>query len=162
MDMLSEVESCIAESAIVRGNNKNYIKENSTEIQLKTKGTFLNCNFEDVKQPHFPLFNKDIKGLCSIADSVIFTERKGVLWVLIFEIKEKKCNQKSQLIATKLFVEYLLKSIDRVYRRKIKYEIRLLGYSEKIRPTTKNRPKYQDGYMQIGRLKELRLNNYLV
>jgi hypothetical protein len=119
MGSLTDIQKCIHTDALIEGNQKNFLEEKgtNTKVQIQSTGQYLQYDFEKIKQPLFPFFNKtgESKGLNAIADKVLFHEdAKGKLWVFIVELKKSNGNPIPQIIATDLFIKYLIKSINRI------------------------------------------------
>lgn len=164
MGFITDIESCIASDAILTGEEKNFLTENgtSTKVQLKTEGNYINCDFEKLGNPLFPFFNRNKADLCKISDNVLFFEKQDKLWCLIIELKEKGGSPKKQLLATRLLVKYIIESTNRVCKKNYTLEFRMIGYSKKIRPKTKAKIKYQEGFIQIGGLGSIYTESYLI
>lgn len=152
-EFISDINSYIAPNAIITGPNKNRLLEPSTNtsVQIKSKGNYVNCDFERLGQPLLPFLNSSKKGLCKIADNVIFTEKKGEPWVIILELKNAKANPGSQIRATKLLIKYIVSSIERMSKKSYKINYRYVGYSKNNRPPTNGVYKYNDSdFVSIG------------
>ena len=160
---LNHISQCINQDAIKTNDSKNYLEESktNTKIQIKNGGQFVHCNFENVKGNKFPFFNPNQSGLCSISDGVIFTEYNGKLWVIIYELKAGNGSTGSQLKATKLFTDYLLHSVNRVFNTRYKVEIRLISHSKRNRPLLKPSVKYKKKPYSIGG-GSIQLPNFLI
>ena len=167
MSCLGDIQKCIHKSAIIEGVGRNFLEEKgtNTKVQLCTDGKYLLYDFEKIKQPLFPFFERsaEVKGLNSIADKVIFIEdSKDELWVFVIELKQNKGNPQTQLFATKLFVEFLLKSVNRFCKTNYKPKIRGIGYSKNYRPNTKPKNPYDKVNNAYVTGDKLILSNYLI
>jgi len=166
MGSLTDIQKCIHQDALIEGNAKNFLEEKSTstKVQIQATGQYLQYDFEKIRQPLFPFFKKsdETKGLNSIADKVLFSEdNKGNLWVIIVELKANKGNPIHQIVATSLFVEYLIHSVNRICKTNYKPKIRGIGYSKAVRPTTKPKTIYTKDIAFVSGDKFI-LSNYLV
>lgn len=167
MSCLNDIKKCIHKSAIIEGVGRNFLEEKrtNTKVQLCTDGAYLIYDFEKVKQPLFPFFERteEVKGLNVIADRVLFIEdSKNELWVFVIELKQSKGNPQPQLIATKQFVEFLLHSINRLCKTKYIPKVRGIGYSKNFRPTTKPKNPYDKINNTYISGDKLILSNYLI
>lgn len=164
MGFLTDIESCIASEAKLSGNDKNYLEEENTDtkVLLKTKGAFLNCDFEKLKTPLFPFFNDRLPDLCKISDNVLFLEKKGTPWCIIIELKNKKAPNKNQLLSTQCLVNYIVASTNRIYQKDYKPKIKFVGYSKKNRPTTKAKFVSRNDFIQIAGVSQIIVNQLLI
>jgi hypothetical protein len=166
MGSLTDIQKCIHQDALIKGTAKNFLEEKgtSTKVQIQAAGQYLQFDFEKIKQPLFPFFKKseETKGLNAIADKVLFSEdNKGNLWVIIIELKANKGNPIPQIVATRLFVDYLIDSVNRICNTTYKPKIRGIGYSKGIRPSTKPKTIYTKDIAYVSGDKFI-LSNYLV
>ncbi len=148
MSSLVKIESLINKVALVIGSNRNLLEEKktNTKIQLNADGPYLLYDFEKIKKPLLPFFEQigtNLSGLNVVADKVIITEdNKGKLWVFIVELKEGRANPENQIHATKQLMNFIVETINRHCNVKYQPEVRGLGYSKRIRPTTKYKNPY--------------------
>jgi len=166
MSCLSDIQKCIHQDALIDGNAKNFLEEKgtNTKVQIQTNGQYLQYDFEKIKQPLFPFFKKttEVKGLNAIADKILFLEdNKGLLWVFIIELKENKGNPIHQIVATNHLIEYIINSVNRICKSNYKPNIRGIGYSRLVRPTTKLKTIYKNNIAFVSGDK-LILSNYLI
>lgn len=118
------------------------------EIKYKSQGKQLvfsfDVNTKGVVSP-FPFF-KDVEGLKSVSDYVLFTSRSSDSkpFILIFELKKKKLPKK-QLLATKQFCLYIIEMINLVFHKTFQPEIRMIGLVEGIKTATQiDKIEYKD------------------
>lgn len=146
MSFLDDINRCIHSDARVDGKEKNYLVEERTrtKVQIKSDGQYLLYDFEKIKGL-FPFFENDIAGLKSIADNVVFnSDERGNHWVFVIELKNKEVKP-NQIYATKQFIDYIIKSINRACSKSYAPSVRGLGYSKQYRPPT-NLKKIYDGH----------------
>ena len=99
----------------------------------------------------FPFFkNKDKeKKVCSFCDYIIFSELRGTLYVLLIELKKGKEKVTEQLEAGKCFVEFVISTVNRVYKKNISAQIRKISIREykmrKDKPKQKQKSIRYDG-----------------
>lgn len=142
MGCLEDIRTCINKVAQIEGSDRNFLEEKKTgtKIQIVTEGQYLLYDFEKIKQPLFPFFERTetVAGLNAIADKVLITvDKKNVLWILVVELKKNNGNPQNQLYATRQFMNYIIESVNRQCKADYKAELRGLGYSKLIRPTTR-------------------------
>lgn len=103
-----------------------------------------------------------VKGLNSIADYVLFTQKEDVLFVVVIELKNKNGDPRVQLSATKLFAEYLVDSVNRQCKQNYKVEFRGIAHSKLYRPPI-NLKKLYDNYKNAYITGDkLNLSNFLI
>lgn len=78
----------------------------------------------------FPFFNSGIPEVCSFCDYIIFTEYKGQLFILLIELKKGRDKVTTQLNAGECFAEFVIKTVNRVYKQNIIPEIRKISIRE--------------------------------
>ena len=99
----------------------------------------------------FPFFkSKDKeKKVCSFCDYIIFSELKGTLYILLIELKKGKEKVTEQLEAGKCFVEFVISTVNRVYKKNISAQIRKISIREykmrKDKPKQKQKSIRYDG-----------------
>lgn len=145
MGFLDDINKCIHSDARVDGREKNYLVEERTrtKVQIKSDGQYLLYDFEKIRGL-FPFFENDIAGLKSIADNVVFnSDERGNHWVFVIELKNKEVKS-TQIYATKQFIDYLIKTINRVCSKSYTPSVRGLGYSKLYRPPTNLKKIYNN------------------
>jgi hypothetical protein len=148
MSYLDEINSCIEKSALVTGVSQSFLEEKKTEtkVKLTSKGKYLQYDFEKIKPRLFPFFeNAGVPGLHAIADKVLFVEgNKDVVWVFVIELKQNKGGAYKQIEATKLFVDFLIASVNRACKTTCILKVRGFAYSKMYRPLTKVRKPFDE------------------
>jgi hypothetical protein len=148
MSYLDEINSCIEKSALVTGVSQSFLEEKKTEtkVKLTSKGKYLQYDFEKIKPRLFPFFeNAGVPGLHAIADKVLFVEgNKDVVWVFVIELKQNKGGAYKQIEATKLFVDFLIASVNRACKTTCTLKVRGFAYSKMYRPLTKVRKPFDE------------------
>jgi hypothetical protein len=116
---------------------------------------YLSFSFDKQPLPHkefprgiFPFFNRGTGNVTSFCDYIIFAEKKGKLFVLLIELKKGNNNVTKQLDAGKCFAEYVVSTLNRVYKQNINPEIRKISIRKSnIKPKQqKKRIEYIDNF----------------
>ncbi len=148
MSFLTDLQKCINTKAEIIGKNRNFLIEpkTNTKLSLTTSSSYLLYDFELVKPRLYPFFaeTENVKGLNSIADYVIFSEFNDKLWAVVVELKNGGGNPNAQIWGTTLFIDYLVKSVNRQCSKAYKVEHRAIAHSKFKRPPTqlKLKPKH--------------------
>lgn len=130
-------------SNVYKVNTRKFFREDKEsgrqEIKYKSQGKQLVFSFDVNKKgvaSPFPFF-KDVEGLKSVSDYILFTLRTSDSkpFILIFELKKKKIPQK-QLLATKQLCLYIVEMINIVFHEEFHPEIRMIGLVEGIKIAT--------------------------
>jgi len=116
--MLNNLKEIIADKWEVTGTSKNKLIEKQasriiTEVNISTAGQYLLYKFEENGHIQMP-YLKSNKNVKKISDYVLFTIDKGVLYVLIFELKNGNGHPLKQLEATEILTKYLIETANRV------------------------------------------------
>lgn len=129
--------------------------------------------FDDDAQKLFPFFKQNVKSLLSLCDYVLFAYMQKKCYIILFELKRGKSRDaEKQIDATKIFIDYLINTADRLSRineEEFKFDKRAIifrkvivkrSYSikEKILPIIGNN---KEDYQHIVIKDTLRLNRYL-
>ncbi len=143
-NFLDDFESCLSNECKITGSNKNYLIEDKTKtkVELKNTGRFIHVDFELIPGNRFPFFNNGVAKLCKVCDAVLFSEKKGVYWVFLIELKSAKGNGLQQLEATQSLIEYIVKNVSRVKNFEYKIEYRLITHVKSYRPPVSPSIKY--------------------
>lgn len=148
MSYLDEINKCIEKSALVTGVSQNYLEEKltHTKVKVSSMGKYLQYDFEKVKPRLFLFFeNAGVPGLHAIADKVLFIEgNKDVVWVFVIELKQNKGGAYKQIEATKLFVDFLISSVNRACNTSCTLKVRGFAYSKMWRPLTKVKKPFDE------------------
>lgn len=137
-------------------------KPNGTQqIVLQGGGQKLLYCFERDGVRLYPYF-KDVEGLKSIADYVLFTKTdKEEPYILIFELKKSK-NPVYQLMATRYFCVFLIERINMTQKCKFNPKIRMIGLVENAKGSTNPRNlKYNERGFLTTPLRKLKLTDLL-
>lgn len=115
-------------------------KSGRQEIKYKSQGKQLVFSFDINSEgidPPFPFF-KDVEGLNSVSDYILFTIRTSDSkpFILIFELKKTKLPKK-QLLATEQLCIFIINRINSVFHVNLQPEIRMIGLVENIKTGTK-------------------------
>ena len=141
-EFLSFVEQTISDCYKVK-TSKAFKEDKSTgrqRVEYKSRGKQLVYSFDvntaGIAQV-FPFF-KNIKGLKSVSDYIVFTNRKSDLqpFILIFELKKSEY-PKQQLMASLEFCQYIIQRINTVFKQDFKPVIRMIGLVEKMKTATR-------------------------
>ena len=149
-DFLFYIDQALSEEFKV--NTRKVLKEDKIlgrqEIKYKSQGKHLvysfDINTKGMKSP-FPFF-KDVKGLKSISDYIMFTTRvvDSKPFILIFELKKNKLPKK-QLLATEYLCNYLICKIRTTFGIDLQPEIRMIGLVENVKYGTQiDKLEYKD------------------
>ena len=146
-----------------------FFKNNITSV-LEEKQNFLSFSMDrtlsekDFPKGLFPFFNRGLPGVCLFCDYIIFSELKGTLFVLLIELKKGKYNVTKQLEAGKCFVEFIISTVNRVYKQDISPEIRKISIREyKKKPKQKQKSiKYDENNFHTFDDSKFFLKKYLV
>ena len=164
MSILNKINEAIHSSCEITGNAKKVLEEAQEDmtVKLKTTGQYLLYDFERIKGGDvYPFFeSKGNEGLKSIADYVIFAEKKQKLYVLIIELKLGRTNPKPQLYATRAFLEFMVKRIAWVKKVSPDVEYRMIGISKNVRKKVSKKIYDENGYCGFSGT-ELKLDVYL-
>ncbi len=123
-------------------------KGKGMQLNIKSSSTLEYClyRFDPDIDAIFPFFNKTHdapKGLGKICDFILFVEENTTFFILLIEMKVGNATTKKQLDASECFIEYIIKSAERVGHRLEKAIVRKIGINE--RPKSRKRPtKMQD------------------
>lgn len=112
----------------------------------------------------FPFFAKT-EGVCKVSDYIVFSERKGVLYVLIVELKRGKAQTFPQLLAAKEFVKYVIATLNRVNETSYVPEIRLIsihGINIRKKKTQETGIKYDEQSHCCVKSNRFNLKMYLI
>lgn len=167
MSFIDDIKKCVHSKCEIVGLERNFLVEKKIKqplkIQLQTEGTYLLYDFEKLPEI-FPFFAKtaDSKGLNAIADYVVFTEKNGMLWAIIVELKKKDGDPRNQLYATKQFVKYIVESVNRQCKKEYKIELRGIAHSTLTRPKTSSKKPYDINNNTFVNVKKLNLSNFLI
>lgn len=108
-----------------------------------------NLDKKDFPRGIFPFFNNKQPKVCSFCDYIIFSELRGTLFILLIELKKGKDKVTEQLEAGKCFVEFVISTVNRVYKQDISAEIRKISIREykmrKAKPKQKQKSIRYDG-----------------
>ena len=164
-DKLECLERIIAEEWKVKVRGKiELIEKQRGEILYKfefsTSGRYLLYKFEKDGNLDLPLLSQ-VKNVRKICDYVLFTVRGDMLYALMFELKQDYGNPSEQLWATRLLVEYLIKTAQRVCKlnfEKVKYG--RFGISNKTPRKTSNVSK-KHFWISLSYKNRLTLNDLL-
>ena len=155
------LDNLINDNYKVRKNNEGcYILEEKSaktfpKTQLKTSGKFLLYKFDDDKT--LLHFFKDIEGAKSISDYVCFMIYKDSLFIYIIELSTKKYKT-YQKITTKLFIDFIIKTCERLNKKKFQLTYKNLLIT-KIQQEITTKLHYKDNYFHKAG-KDIKLLNY--
>lgn len=129
-------------------------KENMIVDFVSENKRFLSFSYDkqllqkDFPKGLFPFFNRGTGKVTSFCDYIIFTEKSGVLYVLLIELKLGKDNVTKQLEAGKCFAEYVIATLNRVYDQNVKPEIRRISIRKRnIKPKMqKKKIEYENDF----------------
>lgn len=152
-DFLSFVEQTISDCYKVK-TSKAFKEDKSAgrqRVEYKSQGKQLVYSFDvntaGIAQV-FPFF-KDAKGLKSVSDYIVFTNRKSDSqpFILIFELKKSEF-PKQQLIASSEFCQFIIQRINTVFKQEFKPIIRMIGLVEKMKTATRiDKQEYNNGIL---------------
>lgn len=134
--MLNNIKNIISNTWEVTGAERNKLIEKQgnriiSEINISTTGQYLLYKFEKNGQIQLPYLkaNKNVK---KISDYVLFTLKKDVLFVLVFELKNGNGCPIEQLKATEILSKYFIETAGRVSKVSFKkVEYRRIGITNK-------------------------------
>ena len=138
MSKLSEIDTII--NPFFKAENENLLEEKQENMKIEIKNEnqrFLLFNFDkNLKKSEyprglFPFFNKSEAGVTSMCDYILFAEYKGELFALLIELKKGKENTTLQLNAGKIFVRFIIETLNRVDNFKIDPKIRMISIRER-------------------------------
>jgi hypothetical protein len=156
-----------------KNNNTKVLEEKQAGMSvdlINEKQIFLSFSMDrtlsekDFPKGLFPFFNRGLPGVCLFCDYIIFSELKGTLFVLLIELKKGKDNVTKQLEAGKCFVEFIISTVNRVYKQDISPEIRKISIREyKKKPKQKQKSiKYDENNFHTFDDSKFFLKKYLV
>lgn len=125
-----------------------FIAENQKFLSFKLDKDLDKKEFPRGIFPFFKSKDKE-KKVCSFCDYIIFSELRGTLYILLIELKKGKEKVTEQLEAGKYFVEFVISTVNRVYKQNISAEIRKISIREykmrKDKPKQKQKSIRYDG-----------------
>jgi hypothetical protein len=131
-------------------------KENMFIEFISDNQKFLSFSFDKQPLPKndfpkgiFPFFNRGTGKVTSFCDYIIFTEKAGILYVLLIELKSGKDNVIKQLEAGRCFAEYIISTLNRVYNLNISPQIRKISIRKTHltpKPQRKKKIDYIDNF----------------
>lgn len=136
MKMLNNIKNIIADTWEIKGLERNKLVEKQgnkliSEINISTTGKYLLYKFEKNGQIQLP-YLKAKKNVKKISDYVLFTLKKDVLFVLVFELKNGNGCPIEQLRATEILSKYFIDTASRVSKFSFKkVEYRRIGITNK-------------------------------
>lgn len=77
----------------------------------------------------FPFFEK-VAGVHSVCDYIVFAERSGIQYIILIEMKKGKQGTFPQLDAAECFVNYLMSTVNRIYKTNYTPIIRRISINE--------------------------------
>ena len=114
----------------------------------------------------FPYFT-DKKGLKKICDYIMFIEDNKFLHVLLIELKKGKDSAKMQLEASKVFAEYIIKTIKRlkydfdIENENIHYKLVVIKESKSKKKPINKKLETNNGIITHNNYKNFMINDYL-
>ncbi len=110
----------------------------------------------------FPFFNRGVPNVTSLCDYILFTEKGSELYVLLIELKKGNDNVTRQLYASKCFVDYIISTVNRVYKSEINPQIRLISIRERhVKPKQKQKEIVYENNFHNFCSSKFRLKAYL-
>ena len=149
-----------------KNNNTKVLEEKQAGMSvdlINEKQIFLSFSMDrtlsekDFPKGLFPFFNRGLPGVCLFCDY-------STLFVLLIELKKGKDNVTKQLEAGKCFVEFIISTVNRVYKQDISPEIRKISIREyKKKPKQKQKSiKYDENNFHTFDDSKFFLKKYLV
>lgn len=89
----------------------------------------------------YPFFNRGESNVFKVCDFIIFSEKKGKVYALVIELKTGKDAIQPQLNAGVTFSDFVLNTVNRVYKKNFELIVRKIAIKEYKR---KNRTKIKD------------------
>ncbi len=134
--------------------NQNRFIETHPDFVQEITITSNSCSFKSYKYDKtlpkhpgglFPFFAQN-PGVQKVSDYILFVERGPQFYVLIVELKRGKSSTIAQLQASKCFVNYVIKTVNRVQNTHLEPQIRLISISARKREKrpTKEKPVQYD------------------
>lgn len=149
-DFLHSFEESIADIFAIKGGASKHLRaaKENIDVEIKSSGKYLLYEFDkqDLRIDLYPFF-KNVPKLKSRADYLILKIHKNKIYAIVIELKQKNGDPKSQVQATKHFIEYIIKCISRVKKSDCNFyvnnlELRGIEYSKLRRATTSASIKY--------------------
>jgi hypothetical protein len=150
MSNLETIKEVLNDKYLMSQNYLSETNKNSKGNKFEQKYTIVNetikynlYRFESNKEDLFPFFSNK-SGLKKLCDYILFAEEGNILYVFLIELKLGIDNARPQLLASKEFVEYVVKSSNRTGKtltNEIHY--RLIRISDKKVSKGKRNPKEQ-------------------
>ena len=137
MSKLSKISTII--NPLFKAENDTLFEERQVGMKIEIINEnqhFLSFNFDktlkktEYPKGLFPFFNSSEAGVTSMCDYILFTEYRGELFALLIELKKGKKNTIHQLKAGKIFVRFIVETLNRVYDLKIEPKIRMISIRE--------------------------------
>jgi|GEM_PF-5340758 hypothetical protein len=109
--------------------------------------------------------NHGLRGMKRVSDYVMFVDKDGVLFVLIFELKKGKESPKEQLDVTEPLIDFIFNRAKILkHFGEIKYEVRKIGITEEVgKRSTSERGEiiYDNRFVRLYRGKYIYLRKLL-
>ncbi len=114
---LALIQTLLNDTYLQKNDDAKTLKEENImkrEIIVSQNLNYLLYKFDEDTTKLFPFFAMKTSGLKQICDYFLFVEEKKSLHILLIELKEGTESANNQLVAANYFVDFILKSAERV------------------------------------------------